>query len=350
LGISREAVSQWLKNKTLPRPAKLLQLGKLLDLSYKDLVSVDKLLEPKIAFRKVGSSKTTEKHIKGAKERGFALEQLVEFLPSEMMIKPPALVTPIDDYNYIQKATKLVRGEFNISNNKVEFLDVIDILNRFNTILIPVLLGSKKYHENALHIYLPTSATTWVYINLDTKVFDFKFWLTHELGHILAPSLEGKEAEDFADDFAGAFLLPGELSENYYYELKKIRSDSQKVNYITNAAKDLVVSPITIYKEVNKYAKQNKLDKIDLEKLLYAATSIFTRDYQLMSEILFKAEKPDVESYINISEEFFHTIFFNLLKQYQKKRMITLGFIRKTIDLPITDAKEIYDFLVNASN
>lgn len=350
LGVSREAVSQWLKSKTLPRPAKLLQLGKLLSLSYDDLVTIDKSLEPKIAFRKQGSAKTTETHIKRAKEMGYALEQLVEFLPPEMMIKPPALANPINNYSYIQKAAKLMRAKFNISNHKVEFSKVIDILNHFNTILIPVLLGSKKYHENALHIYLPESATTWIYINLDTKVFDFKFWLTHELGHILTPSLEGKEAEDFADDFAGAFLLPGDLAENYYNELKKLRSDRQKVNYITNAAKDLIVSPITIYKEVNKYAKQNKSDKIDLEKVLYSATTNFTKDYKLISEILFKVEKPDVENYIHISEEFFHTIFFNILKQYHKKRVITLSFVRKIIDLPITDAKEIYDFLVNASN
>ena len=132
--------------------------------------------------------------------------------------------------------------------------------------------------------------------------------------------------------------------------LFRSRSDRKKTNYILNAAKDIIVSPITIYKEVNKYAKHNKLDKIDLEKLLYAATSNFTKDYQLISEVLCKAERPEVGSYIHVSEEFFHTIFFNLLKQYHKKRGITLSYIRKIIDIPITDAKEIYDFIVNASN
>ncbi len=350
LGVSREAVSQWLKNKSLPRPAKLLRLGKLLNLSYNDLVSVDKSLEPKVAFRKVGSAKTRDLHYKRAHEMGYALEQLVKFLPPEMMIKPPAFTNPIDEYSYIQKAVKLIRAKFNISNYKVEFSEVIDILNHFNAIFIPVLLGSKKYHENALHIYLPASATTWVYINLDTKVFDFKFWLTHELGHILTPSLEGKEAEDFADDFSGAFLLPGELAETQYHRLKKLRSNRQKVNFIINAANDLLVSPITIYKEVNKYAKQNKLDKVDLEKSLYAATSNFIKEYQIVSEILFEKEKPKVENYIQISVEYFHTIFFDLLMEYHKKKAVTLGFIRSILNIPLTDAKEIYDFLVNASD
>ena len=347
LGISREAVSQWLKNKTLPRPAKLLQLGKLLGLSYNDLVSIDKSLEPKIAFRKKGSAKTTQTHIKRAKEMGYALEQLVEFLPPEMMIKPPALANPINEYSYIQKAAKLIRGEFNISNHKVEFSKVIDILNHFKTILIPVLLGSKKYHENALNIYLPESATTWIYINLDTKVFDFKFWLTHELGHILTPSLEGKEAEDFADDFAGAFLLPGDLAENYYNELKKLRSDRQKVNYITNVAKDLIVSPITIYKEVNKYAKENNLEKIDLEKALYAATTNFTNEYQLVSELLCEIKKPIVKQYIQTAEEKFSTIFFKLLKEYHLAKGLRPSFVSSVLNVPYTDAVQIYEYILN---
>lgn len=57
--------------------------------------------------------------------------------------------------------------------------------------------------------FLPESDTTWVYLNLDTNVHDLKFWMAHELGHCLSPSLTGTEvAEDFADAFAGALLFP----------------------------------------------------------------------------------------------------------------------------------------------
>lgn len=350
LGVSREAVSQWLKNKTLPRPAKLLQLGKLLSLSYDDLVSIDKSLEPKIAFRKQGSAKTTETHIKRAKEMGYAIEQLVEFLPPEMMIKPPALAIPINNYSYIQKAAKLIRDKFSISNHKVEFAEVIDVLNQFNVILIPVLLGSKKHHENALHIYLPESATTWVYINLDTKVFDFKFWLTHELGHILTPSLEGKEAEDFADDFAGAFLFPVELAEKKYLELKKIKNKKQQINYLIETAEQLVVSPITIYKEVIKYAKHNRLDKIDLGTDLYAVTTSFTNEFRLVSQTLFETTKPEVEKYIQVSEKEFFTIFFELLKKYHIEKELKPGFVNNVLNVPYTDAIAIFEYIVNGTD
>ena len=65
--------------------------------------------------------------------------------------------------------------------------------------LIPVLWGARDRHENALHIYLPGSATTWVYLNLDSEVHDFKLWMAHELAHVLAPGLRGDLGEDFAD-------------------------------------------------------------------------------------------------------------------------------------------------------
>jgi len=126
LDVSREAVSQWLKNKTIPKPAKLLSLGKLLNLSYSDLIIKEDFHEPKIAFRKVGNSKTRDSHIKRAKEMGYALEQLIKFLPQELMIKPPELKTPINSYNYIQNVTKLIRDKFSITDWEIKFTEVIN--------------------------------------------------------------------------------------------------------------------------------------------------------------------------------------------------------------------------------
>jgi hypothetical protein len=77
---------------------------------------------------------------------------------------------------------------------------------------LPFDWGKKGRHENALHIFLPDFMTTWVYLNLDVTVHDYKFWMGHELDHGLAPELTGDEAEDFADAFAGALLFPEALS------------------------------------------------------------------------------------------------------------------------------------------
>jgi len=350
LKVSREAVSQWLKNKTFPKPLKLLQLGKTLGLQYSDLVEQTKVNEPVVAFRKVGSAKTKDVHYKRAKEMGYALEQLVEFLPHNMMIKPPELKEPKNNYKYIQNAAETVRNIFEITDWEIKFDEIINILNSLNVILIPVLLGSKKNHENAIHIYLPESQTTWIYINLDTKIFDFKFWLSHELGHILTPSLKEKE-EDFADNFAGAFLFPEELAKRKYDEILTLKSKTKKINSIISTASDLIISPITILKEINKYAKFYKLKDIDLEeKTFYAAITRFTNNYSLISELLLGKGNPIVEKYIKIAEEKFNSQIFDLLKEYDKKHGITTNYMKSVLSIPTTDIKEIYAYLKNASN
>jgi transcriptional regulator with XRE-family HTH domain len=52
LGVSKEAVSQWLKEKSFPCPNKLLQFAKLLQLSFSELVINEEDDDPLIAFRK----------------------------------------------------------------------------------------------------------------------------------------------------------------------------------------------------------------------------------------------------------------------------------------------------------
>jgi len=350
LDVSREAVSQWLKNKTLPKPAKLLSLGKLLKLGYSELITEEVRREPKIAFRKVGNSKTPNSHIKRAKEMGFALEQLVEFLPHELMIKPPELKSPVNSYEYIQSAANLIRDKFNITDIGIKFNEIISIINSFNAIFIPVMLGTKSNHENAIHIYLPESQTTWIYINLDTKIFDFKFWLSHELGHILTPQFSNNGAEDFADNFAGAFLFPEDLAKRKYYEVSNFKRQADKINSIISTAYDIIISPITILKEINKYAVSQKLSKINIGNTFYAATNKFTNSYNLMSEFLLGTKKTNAEKYIRLSENKFETIFFNLLRKYNKKNGLTSSYIKSILNIPITDAKEIYDYLTNVAN
>ncbi len=351
LGLTKQAVSLWFNNQTFPRPSELLKLSKILNIKYSDLVNIDTSLEPRIAFRKVGSAKTKDIHYKKAKEMGYALEQLVDFLPNNMMIKPPELKEPRNNYKYIQSAASIIRENFNISDWKIKFDEIINILNSLNVILIPVLLGNKRNHENAIHIYLPKSQTTWIYINLDTNIFDFKFWFSHELGHILTPSLVNNKAEKFADDFAGAFLFPEELAKRKYYEILLFKSKTKKINSIISTASDLIISPITILKEINKYAKHHGLKIIDLEgNSFYAITTKFTKNYSLVSELLLGKEKPTVEKYIEIAEKKFNTPIFNLLRECNKKHKITTNYLKTIFNIPPTDIKEIYAYLTNASN
>jgi len=346
LGISKQSVSLWLKNETFPRPAELLKLGKFLKLKYSELVEENKEFEPQVAFRKVGTAKTKEIHIKKAKELGYALENLVEFLPDEMMIKSGELKEPKNEYKYLQSVSSLMRNKFGINKLEVSFDEVINILNSFKAILIPVMLGDKKNHENAIHIFLPKSQTTWIYINLDTKIFDFKFWLANELGHILSPSLKEKEAEDFADNFAGAFLFPEEAAQKKYYSFFKLKDAAKIISSIIKTAEELIISPITILTQVNQFAKRNNLEEIDLGNSFYAANTNFSKNYELISDNLFQNKKPTVSEFIKISETTFETIFFKLLKDYNLKYKLNANYISSLINIPYIDSVEIFNYIV----
>lgn len=347
VGVSKEAVSQWLNGESFPRPAKLLKLSQVLNLSYNDILQRTDEFEPVIAFRKVKSTKTTDEHVKRAKEMGFVLERLVEYLPFETITKPPILNNPQNDYNYIQQTVSILRDKLGISEIKVSAKDIIKSFEKFKTILIPVLLGSKKNHENALHIHLPKSFTNWVYINLDTKVFDFKFWLVHELGHVFTPTLSGDEAEDFADNFAAAFLFPKEISEKTYFDLKDETRIRDRINHIFNLAQRYVISPYTIQKEVDKFAIHTSQKKINLGESFPAQITNFQKKFQLVSEIWFDKTKPEVDEYLEVVEREFSTVFFDTLRKYISNEKSSPSFIRSILNIPIIDSKEIYQSLLN---
>lgn len=346
LNVTKQSVSLWLNNETFPRPAELLKLGKLLKLRYSELVEESNQFEPQVAFRKVGSAKTKDIHLKKAKELGFALENLVEFLPDDMMIKSGELKEPKDEYKYLQSVSTLIRNKFGINKLEVSFDEVINILNSFKAILIPVMLGDKKNHENAIHIFLPKSQTTWIYINLDTKIFDFKFWLAHELGHILSPSLKEKESEDFADNFAGAFLFPAEAAQKEYYSLIKLNDATKIISSIIKTAEQLIISPITILTQVNQFAKRNNLEEIELGNSFYAANTNFNKNYELISDNLFQNKRPTVSEYIKICERTFETIFFKLLKDYNLKYKLNANYISSLINISYIDSVEIFNYIV----
>ena len=267
LGVSRTIVSAWFKGRKFPRPDKLLKLGLELGLPFQDLVEKSVTAsEPIVAFRKKGRRKTTDLHIENAKDIGLLLEILAPYLPFEDLFQPPYLKEPKLDYSYIQKTAHRIRSEIKVKDGEpIAFEQLIDKLNDFEIVLIPVFHGRRDHHENALHIYLPASKTTWIFLNLDSNLHDFKFWMAHELGHILSPSLTGDSAEDFADVFAQALLFPEMRAEKAFRSLKHLRSTRSRFREILSIADSLKISPITVYKAINDYAAATGLAELNLE-------------------------------------------------------------------------------------
>ncbi|MEQ8152717.1 MAG: helix-turn-helix domain-containing protein [Smithellaceae bacterium] len=344
--VSKEAVSKWFQNEKYPRPDKLLKLARILNLSFGELVcKVATENEPVIAFRRKGAHKITSEYIDQAKDMGMILKELVPYLPFDDLSQPAILKSPSVDYDYVQKVTKRVREKINVhEGDEIRFDSLIRFFNELQAVIIPVLWGNKENHENALHIYLPESMTTWIYLNLDCRMHDFKFWMAHELGHIHAPTLQGEDGEDFAEAFAGALLVPHELAAREYKTLQNIDNIGSQINHIKSLAERLVVSPLTVYYQINKYAVHSEEPKIDLEtnKEIYQATTNFNREFKLVGEGLFGTKSPSPSRYIASAKELFGSPFFEILKKYIIDHHKSASFIQCLLNIPLLDAQNVY--------
>ena len=129
LDVSKEAVSQWLNDKSFPRPNKLLQLGKLLKLSLDELVIKDEPNAPVVAFRKRQGTKTKDHHVEKAQEMGRVLRHLAPYLPFDTLEMPPVLKQPQCDYDYLQKVALKVRHDINLSPE--DTIDFTHLIRRF---------------------------------------------------------------------------------------------------------------------------------------------------------------------------------------------------------------------------
>ncbi len=344
--VSKEAVSKWLRNEKYPRPDKLLKLARLLNLSFSEMVyKVSAPNEPVIAFRKKGAHKITPDYIDQAKDMGMILQELVPYLPFDDLSQPAILKSPSVNYDYVRKVANRVRETISVNEgDEIRFDNLIRFFNALQAVIIPVLWGNKENHENALHIYLPESMTTWIYLNLDCRIHDFKFWMAHELGHIHAPTLQGEAGEDFADAFAGALLFPHDFAKSEYEALQNLGDIWSQINHIKSLAEKLVVSPLTVYYQINKYADYSGKSKVDLEssKAIYQATTNFNKQFQQVSEGLFGTKSPTPSRYIASAKEQFSSPFFDILGKYLIEHHKSTSFIQSLLNIPLLDAQNVY--------
>ena len=349
LGVSRQIISNWMKKEKYPRPERLLRLAKLLKLSFDEIVlKIATEEEPIIAFRKKGRHKISEDYIESAKYMGSLLEKLVPYLPFDRFSRPSSLIDPNLEYEYIHQVTKEIRKEIGATGtSEISFKSLISYFNQYHAFIIPVFWGTRDQHENALHIYLPKTMTTWIYLNLDSKTHDFKFWMAHELGHVKSPDLKGDEAEDFADAFAGALLVDEETAANEYIQMRRLRTIPKQISRLKEIAEKLVVSPLTVYYEINKCARHMNESEIDLEtnRTIYKATTVFNKQFHSVSEHLFENKKPTATEYISCSKKAFQSPFFETLISFLKDNKKSAGFIQNLLNLPLADAQYIYEEL-----
>jgi transcriptional regulator with XRE-family HTH domain len=347
LDVTRAIVSKWLKNEKFPRPKSLLQLGRTLELPFDKMVILEEdEFTPHVAFRKGRRRIANSKDYQAAERMGELLEKVSSELPKDNFFEQVKLRDPQNEYGYIQKYAAKVRKDINIGPaDPVKFEQIIEKFLNLNVILIPVLWGEKEKEDNALSVFLPKSQTTWVYLNIDAKVHDFKFWMSHELAHILITLDNSKESEAFMDSFAQALLLPQECAEIAYNRISRCRTAATKINKIFEIAKDFLINPYTVLKSVNGYAKEFGKSEIKPTQAFFSRWHQFNDQDKTVIQVLSKSKEPSPDSYIKLSQEAFGSSFFDILKSYITKTEVSPGFIQNILNVPLLDAKSIYQEL-----
>jgi hypothetical protein len=224
---------------------------------------------------------------------------------------------------------------------QLQFEDIIGLFSELKAVLVPVLWGEKDSLDNALHVYLPDSQTTIIYLNLDTKLFDFKFWMLHELGHAKTFGLlEGVEAEKFSDAFASAILVPENIAHDEYEKLAAISDMGSRILRVLTVARELVISPITIAKRIDSVARSRRGEDL-IGRAIFGAAANFNKEYGLVSSKIFASDIPNAIDLIRVSEEIFKSPFYAALRAYTAEHGESEGIVAASLGIGPADAKAI---------
>lgn len=345
VGTSSQAVTNWLKGKDFPRPASLLKLAATLSLTFEQLVTTGDGDKPIIAYRKKANVKTTAAHLAKAEGIGMLLKPLVAHLPEQRALRT-LITSPSTDYDKLQTAVSQTRERLGIGATAVlEYERLIGEFKECGAILVPVLWGNKGNHENALHIRLKKEDVTFIFLNLDTHLEDFKFWMAHELAHVFTPELSGTNpGEDFADAFAGALLFPQACTESTYRAASQVKQTSRVVQVLMDQAESHMISLFTVYQQVQQFAKANGLPLLNIEeKSIHAARNSWRG--RLVSQALFDPMPPSPQRYIAACENTFQSGFFHALKRMIIESGTGASYIQQVLDTTLQDALALHEEL-----
>lgn len=313
LNVSRECVSKWLKGESMPKPDKLLQIGLLLGVAYNELVMrFGDVALPIVHYRKKQNRKQSEEDKAATDAIADFVRRIARFSTANAGISIAPLENPKSDYEYAAMAAEFFRKQLNLPR-KLKSDDLVHWFNLFRINLIPAFWGDDEYYGNALRISLPKEKSTWVVLNLDSKVTDFLFWMAHEIGHSIAPSLCNQAAEDFADAFAQTLLFPQGEADALYGKVAAGKKNSV-LPMILATAKEWNVSPYTIYRSLIRVEKRRGISVSILpgsNAVMGAANRNAVK--KTVAQIVFKCDQPTPKDFVRKSEVWLKTDFFRAL-------------------------------------
>lgn len=142
--------------------------------------------------------------------------------------------------------------------------------------------------------------------------------------------------------FAGALLFPGAVARKWLPGYQKARSAPRRVSVLMEAAVEYVISPFSVYKELEKLAQAEGLPFEPLSSsFLHAEIAGLNKQLATISEQMFDGTKPSADRYMRLADERFDTPFFKALGEHVKKTEVGESVISRMLDIPLVDAREI---------
>lgn len=345
--VSKESVSKWLNGDAVPRPGKAIKLGRLLQLSYEQMFGArDRSGLPVVAFRLTRNRAPTEEHQDRARELGRMYEQLVPYLPFSRFEAPPRLKAPALDYDYLNDLCSALRREMGLEADVPVSLPTLfkHLSEKLQAVVVPVFWSHRAGGaELAAHIYSPSTKTTWIPFNLDTKLWDARFWIAHELAHAYTFDVLDEEAgELFSDAFAGTLVFPEKLAKAAYEAMRGMRAKSRKLEVLRRFANHMHISPICVAKQIDRYAQARGLEPVQAEYPgIYPALHESTKAEKTVGQEFFGSEEPSVHQLMEVADRVLKTPFFDTLSKYLKANGGDPAFIHALLDCSLSDAKAL---------
>jgi len=343
ISVSRESISKWLNDESIPRPKHLLALGRLLKLKYDELV-IEDAPQAIISFRHHSDHCHLVADEKKALQTAQMLQQLVPYITKRTPEQPLRLRNPQCTVEYVEEICGVLRERYNWADEQpIPLKDLVSQAFKQDAILVPALWGRNNDSDNGLSIYQPQQGITWIFLNLDARQCDFRYWLSHELAH--AYTVESHiDTETFAELFAQHLLFPDKLAEKLYNKLKDKANAEEWHTQIQQMASSLEISSRTVQHALLNWTTRKKKTN-PLADDVHLVTAKKTDDLSVtLFQSLFGKNNEQINclDYFKKTIDMFGDTFWRTLQNARQADKITPGCIQQILKNSCIDAKEIW--------
>lgn len=259
--VSAQAIGKYERGEMMPSSSVALKLAKSLDVSLAYLFSSSNARLERVDFRKVSTTKASEKAMVEATaldhvDRYLLIEELLD-IGSHEWDKPKGCPYQVDSLDEAEEVANKVRKEWNLGGDAIP--SMTNLLEEHG---IKVLKLDFPLSVDGLtcEVVRPDKENVPVIVGSGLKSVERRrFTLAHELGHMLMQVQGNTEEEKACHRFASAFLMP---KDALFTELGKHRkafgySELIEVKRMFGVSAAALVVRLNDLGVINDSAKQN---------------------------------------------------------------------------------------------